>query len=452
MLHHIPKVKLFSLLTDLLLINLAFAITNLIIFDTLWVDGWAYPSLFIFINISAFLTYFISNQNSLDATFQYRQVIRAAIEYYILIIGFIFIYWFSIDSNKYFKVHLLLFFSLLFLFLLFSKIIYLHISRKWKLYEQKDNYLIIGHSKLSEQLKLKILKQHWLGYNEVLTLHSNATISEIIQTIQKNNIVKVYINIQDYFLSKEIYDELRSMAESFFLNFHIFSPFLNKMSTNSKQILIGDIPTYILFGVPLDGSLNQTIKRIFDIIFSLCFISFILIWLFPIVYILINLDSKGPVFYKQKRNGLNNIIFNCFKFRSMYYIKNPTEFKITEKNDSRVTKIGKFLRKTSIDELPQFINVLFGDMSIVGPRPHALEHNNQYIDIIEKFNSRHLIKPGLTGLAQVKGYRGEVNSDEDMQGRIKFDRYYIYNWSFWFDLKIIYWTVKNILLGDPKAY
>ena len=140
MLHHIPKVKLFSLLTDLLLINLAFAITNLIIFDTLWVDGWAYPSLFIFINISAFLTYFISNQNSLDATFQYRQVIRAAIEYYILIIGFIFIYWFSIDSNKYFKVHLLLFFSLLFLFLLFSKIIYLHISRKWKLYEQKDNY------------------------------------------------------------------------------------------------------------------------------------------------------------------------------------------------------------------------------------------------------------------------------------------------------------------------
>ena len=301
MLHHIPKVKLFSLLTDLLLINLAFAITNLIIFDTLWVDGWAYPSLFIFINISAFLTYFISNQNSLDATFQYRQVIRAAIEYYILIIGFIFIYWFSIDSNKYFKVHLLLFFSLLFLFLLFSKIIYLHISRKWKLYEQKDNYLIIGHSKLSEQLKLKILKQHWLGYNEVLTLHSNATISEIIQTIQKNNIVKVYINIQDYFLSKEIYDELRSMAESFFLNFHIFSPFLNKMSTNSKQILIGDIPTYILFGVPLDGSLNQTIKRIFDIIFSLCFISFILIWLFPIVYILIKLDSKGPVFYKQKR-------------------------------------------------------------------------------------------------------------------------------------------------------
>jgi putative colanic acid biosynthesis UDP-glucose lipid carrier transferase len=202
---------------------------------------------------------------------------------------------------------------------------------------------------------------------------------------------------------------------------------------------------------PLDKPVNQIVKRIFDIIFSILVIVFFLSWLIPLIGLLIKLESKGNIFFTQKRNGINYEPFYCYKFRSM----RPNELadkKQVSKDDDRITKIGKVLRKTSIDELPQFFNVLKGEMSVVGPRPHMVKENERFLKQVDKFMGRHYVKPGVTGLAQVKGYRGEVKTTEDITNRVKYDLHYIENWSFWLDLKIIVFTVLDVIRGDEKAY
>jgi putative colanic acid biosynthesis UDP-glucose lipid carrier transferase len=192
------------------------------------------------------------------------------------------------------------------------------------------------------------------------------------------------------------------------------------------------------------------IKRFFDISFSILVIVFLLSWLIPLLAILIKLESKGPVFFKQGRPGMEENEFVCYKFRSMYI--NKTTEKEASKDDPRVTKMGRFMRKTSIDELPQFINVLLGDMSVVGPRPHLWSQNKEYGNRVKKYMIRHCVKPGITGLAQVSGFRGEITAERDMVNRIKFDVFYIENWSLILDLKIISQTIINIFKGDKKAY
>ena len=203
--------------------------------------------------------------------------------------------------------------------------------------------------------------------------------------------------------------------------------------------------------IPLDESRNQFIKRIFDIIFSSAFLILIMSWLLPIITIIIKLDSKGPVFFRQLRSGESNKPFWCFKFRTMI-VNLESDSKQATKDDPRITKLGHFLRMTSIDELPQFINVFIGNMSVVGPRPHMLRHTEEYSRLIEKFLGRHYVKPGITGLAQCMGYRGETKDLTDMENRVRLDRYYIENWTFWLDIKIIFLTVVSLIRGSDKAF
>ena len=203
--------------------------------------------------------------------------------------------------------------------------------------------------------------------------------------------------------------------------------------------------------IPLDNVFNRLLKRSFDIVFSLFVTVFILSWLIPIVGILIKLESKGAVFFIQERNGENNIIFKCLKFRSM----TPNDYSDSQqavRNDPRVTKIGAFLRNTSLDEMPQFLNVLIGDMSVVGPRPHTIPMNRVFKTQIEKYNSRHKIRPGITGLAQVKGFRGEIENHHQIRSRVKLDYFYIQKWTIWFDLKICVKTVFELIRNRENAY
>jgi len=203
--------------------------------------------------------------------------------------------------------------------------------------------------------------------------------------------------------------------------------------------------------IPLDNAVNGFAKRAFDIIFSVLVIVFILSWLIPLVGLLIKLESRGPVFFIQKRNGINNNVFECLKFRSM----TPNDYGDTMqavKNDPRVTKIGAFLRNTSLDEMPQFINVLLGDMSIVGPRPHTIPMNETFKTQIHRYNSRHKIRPGITGLAQIRGYRGEIENPHQIKSRVRLDSFYINNWSFLLDLGIMVKTVHELLFNRENAY
>ena len=202
---------------------------------------------------------------------------------------------------------------------------------------------------------------------------------------------------------------------------------------------------------PLHAAYILALNLSFDILFS----TVILVTIFPILYIvvgiMIKLSSPGPILFKQKRTGLYGQDFRCYKFRTMKVNAQADSLQAV-KDDPRKTKVGDFLRRTNLDEFPQFINVLRGEMSVVGPRPHMLKHTEQYSALIDKYMVRHLVKPGVTGWAQVTGYRGETKTLEQMEGRVKRDVWYIENWSFFLDLKIIVVTVINMFKGEKNAY
>jgi putative colanic acid biosynthesis UDP-glucose lipid carrier transferase len=202
---------------------------------------------------------------------------------------------------------------------------------------------------------------------------------------------------------------------------------------------------------PLQNAYNRLTKRIFDLIFSMLVIVFVLSWLYPILAYLIKKQSPGPVLFKQLRTGKKNEAFWCYKFRSMQ----STGFDASQqaqKGDARVTPIGQFIRRTSLDEMPQFFNVLLGSMSVVGPRPHMLQHTKDYNDQINNFMVRHFIKPGITGLAQISGLRGETKKVSDMKRRVNADIDYLQHWSLAKDVKICFLTVIVTLKGDEKAF
>jgi putative colanic acid biosynthesis UDP-glucose lipid carrier transferase len=213
--------------------------------------------------------------------------------------------------------------------------------------------------------------------------------------------------------------------------------FISKIST---------VPYISINKLPLDNTVNIYLKRGFDIVFSLLVITLILSWLIPLLGLIIKSGSKGPIFFIQKREGYRGKLFECIKFRTMI-VNEESDTTMADDNDKRLTKFGKFLRLSTIDEMPQFINVFFGDMSIVGPRPHPVKLNEEYRNKILKFNKRHRYKPGITGLSQVSGYSGFISSLNDMNKRVKTDVFYFKNWSFLLDLKIIFKTFLIMAKG-----
>jgi putative colanic acid biosynthesis UDP-glucose lipid carrier transferase len=257
----------------------------------------------------------------------------------------------------------------------------------------------------------------------------------------KYNITELYIPVSSY--SEETIEEISSYCENSFIRLRLIFDW-NKLG--SKKINVKQLSqTTVLYiaATPLDDPYNALVKRTFDVVFSLLATLFIFSWLFPIIAIAVKLSSKGPVFFKQKRSGLNNYQFNCYKFRSMR-INQDADMKQATQDDPRITKVGHFLRKTSLDELPQFINVISGNMSIIGPRPHMLKHTEIYSELIGNFMERHAIKPGITGLAQIKGYRGEIDDFSLLQNRVRFDRFYVNNWTLFFDIRIVARTFLSI--------
>jgi Undecaprenyl-phosphate glucose phosphotransferase len=213
----------------------------------------------------------------------------------------------------------------------------------------------------------------------------------------------------------------------------------------------GAVPVSRLRHEPLDRRGNRLLKRTFDVVFAFLVITLVFSWLFPILAVLIKLSSKGPVFFKQVRLGERKKKFTCYKFRSMR-MNAEADSKQATRSDPRVTRIGAFLRKSNLDEMPQFFNVLLGQMSVVGPRPHPLKLNDQFRDIIDKYMVRHFVRPGITGWAQVSGFRGETRTPELMEKRVEMDIWYLEHWSFLLDLKIVVKTVTNMFKKDEMAY
>ena len=342
----------------------------------------------------------------------------------------------------------------------FSKKIYQSLRMKGK---NVRNLLIIGSNdlgmaffdfiKLNGQFGYKVVGFIDSTKNDRLNGLYKGQIDEIERIICENKADEIIIALPDF--NKRQIDYIISIGEKKAIRTRIIPEYFKFNSNKFKMEMFGNFPMITVRDEPLNQSHCRFVKRIIDILISLFICIFIFSWLFPIVALLIKLDSKGNIFYTQERWGQNNKHFKFFKFRTMKVDSQLVvkgKFQQTTENDPRITKIGAFLRKTSIDELPQFFNVIMGNMSIVGPRPHAVPHNMESQVKINNYSIRHWVKPGITGWAQVNGLRGETKDFNLMRKRVEFDIWYIENWTFWLDVRIFTMTVYNFVKGDMMAY
>ena len=282
---------------------------------------------------------------------------------------------------------------------------------------------------------------------QIVELEAEGIQLEKLEKINKSHpISEIFIPLSGY--DENQVEELSNFCDNNFIRLRLIFDW-KKVGARKLHLSSYNQTTVLKVALtPLDDQYNALVKRVFDLVFSLVLMIFLFSWLFPILAIIVKLSSKGPVFFKQKRSGINNKGFNCYKFRSMRQ-NTDADLKQATRNDPRITKIGAILRKTSLDELPQFINVIKGQMSIIGPRPHMLKHTEQYSNLVGNFMNRHAIKPGITGLAQIKGFRGEIDDFALLQNRVRLDRFYVNNWTLFFDVKIVFLTVFT-LFKDHK--
>lgn len=314
------------------------------------------------------------------------------------------------------------------------------------------NVMFLGNETSARKILKNIISERKdFGY-KVFEYDSETIVLEDLRNFwAKMGIHTLFLPASDSGIPEDLLNGIYAAAENAQVKITLVPNFVQDDFFEFELSYLETQPLLIQAKFPLDYFSNYFFKRSFDVIFSLLILILVGSWLFPIIAILIRINSKGPVFFKQQRYGFHDEVFECLKFRTMIPNEHSSS-KTTEVNDSRITSVGKFLRKTSLDEMPQFLNVLKGEMSVVGPRPHMLLVDDYYKPRIGRYSIRSLVKPGITGLAQVKGLRGD-NGDMkiEMRKRVLADAFYVKNWSLVLDLIIIFRTVLLLMLGDKKA-
>lgn len=387
-------------------------------------------------------------EHVLGRTFKLVFYLMAAV--FVIIVG--------LKYNEVSRTRLLAFSSLFFVATTMGRIAFISVLKRLrrKGYNFR-NVIIIGAGKAGFDIRETLSGDLSYGYRVLGFFDDNVSVpgvlgktGEAIAYISSHPVHEIYIAMQNY-ETPEI-RELTSYCERNFIRIR-FVPYFRNFTKSRKVELsfYGNIPVVSLRKEPLESAMNRIIKYGFDVFFTTCLFITIFWWLFPILILLVKMSSPGPVFFKQQRSGKNNRSFWCYKFRTMKVNTLSDELQAT-RNDTRITAIGKILRKTSLDELPQFINVLKGDMSIVGPRPHMLKHTEEYSELINNYLVRHFAKAGITGWAQVNGFRGETKNVEQMEKRVEFDIWYIENWSFLLDLRIIMRTLALVFFKNKNTY
>ena len=352
---------------------------------------------------------------------------------------------------------LLLIYIVLSIFLF--KVLSFFILKKYRsLGNNSRSTVVVGFDESSKNIIKLFNSKSNLGYKYLGFFSDKAhnskkhigSIEDVFEYVIQNSVDEIYCSLT--ILSKEQINKINKFALDRNIFLRLIPNSIELYSKNQSVEFYDD--TLMVLNVnklPFDFAENFYVKRTFDILFSLFACIFLLFWLMPILWIVVRLESKGALIFKQKREGINGHEFVCYKIRSMKINEFSDKMHAT-KNDARVTKVGAFLRKTSMDELPQFFNVLLGDMSVVGPRPHLESLSLEYQRDVNDYLKRHIVKPGITGLAQISGYRGEIKRRSDIKNRVRLDIFYIENWSFFLDVKIIIQTVLNVFKGDETAY
>ncbi len=361
------------------------------------------------------------------------------------------------------RLRLFFFYMIFFVLLMVSR----YFSMKLLKYIRAKGYnfktfIVVGANESGEKIRKILAKDLTYGYKFLGFFDENINASivnpssvlggfnAIRQFVTEKKIDEMYVSL--HIDNIEIINELTRICEQNMVRIKFIPDF--QLYTKSSKVEVAfyeNTPVLMFRTEPLELVVNRLAKKAFDIVFSVSVILLIFPWLFPIIMLIIKIESPGPIFFKQERSGRDNRTFMCFKFRSMY-VNGLAHKKQAEKGDSRITKFGAFIRKTSIDELPQFFNVFYGDMSVVGPRPHMVNLAKEYSDLINNYLVRQYAKPGITGWAQVNGYRGETKVLSDMESRVEYDIWYIENWSLLLDVKIIVKTIINIFKGEENAY
>ena len=345
--------------------------------------------------------------------------------------------------------------------LLLNRFLYLGIKNYFKnSHHLIKKVIILGYNdtakKLATYFEEDAINTQLIGYIEnqqnIYELSNYpvlADIDEALEIAKRFEVQEIFSTITPE-QNKAIYS-LMYEAEKECIRFKIV-PNLSVFITREVHIeYFGELPILSLRIEPLDDFGNRVKKRVLDIVVSSLVIILVLSWLIPLLGLLIFLESKGPIFFKQLRTGKNKKAFYCLKFRSMRFNKDA-DLKQATQNDRRITSVGRFIRKTSLDEFPQFINVFKGEMSLVGPRPHMLQHTFDYSKVADDYMVRQFIKPGITGWAQINGYRGEINNPEQIQMRVNKDLWYLENWTLWLDIQILFLTLYHVFRGDKNAY
>jgi putative colanic acid biosysnthesis UDP-glucose lipid carrier transferase len=385
-----------------------------------------------------------------------KKTIKAFIIFATGILTFVFLY-----HYPYSRLFILINFTGFFLFLMITRITMIGVFYSMnKTSGSSKRIVVVGYNEVAKKFveRFSVTRKDFRvdGYfedagqiSELSKLPIIGNINECIDYAISHNIHEIYSTISPE-KNENIY-EMAKQAEKSFIRFKFIPDFKLYVNRETYIEYQDNFPILSLRPEPLEEVGNSIKKRIFDIIFSLIVIIFLLSWLIPILAILIKLSSRGNVFFKQVRSGKNNVQFTCYKLRTMAR-NNEAHTKQVTFNDSRITPLGRFFRKTNLDELPQFVNVLLGNMSIIGPRPHMLVHTNMYSKALGEYMIRHFLKPGITGWAQVNGHRGEIKDEDQLRSRIEHDIWYMENWSIWLDMKITWLTIYNTVKGDKNAY
>ena len=448
------KLMILYLLTDLIILNLSiFAIVSISDVMT-FRDYHVLSSYMLHANLSWVITYFTLSKNNLFLRDGYfNRVKRITYRVFNFVVVALVLAYLFMPRTTYSRLFLLEYSALFYI----GKLGYYYfLYRYLTLLREKgihvNRAIIVGRNETAKNLNRLIEYNPTLGYKFIgYVSDENYKDKEIIgKTHELEKLIKEH-QIEIVFVSLSLFKESLNSKEylrmcnrtGVRLRFVPDNQQWFKKTTNMEKV--GQLMMINPQEIPLDNFESQFSKRMFDIVFSSLVILLLLSWLLPILAIVLKLNSKGPVFFVQKRTGINNKTFKCLKFRSMK-VNSESDIKQAVDGDSRITALGNFMRKSNIDELPQFFNVLFGHMSVVGPRPHMLKHTDQYSGLIEGYLVRHYVKPGITGYAQISGYRGETDELWKMERRVQYDMNYLENWNLWWDMKIILMT----LIGEKR--
>lgn len=442
--------RILQLIGDVVLLNAIFAVAGWIRFDDLRVENEEYYNyyiqLLVFFNLMWALLSVGLKIYELKPGTEIRTAVGRALNAVIIHLALFAVLAFSLKGDYYSRLFLIYFYTAFGVLVLVSRMLFITLWRSWlRTGRYARSIWLVGESDAGSTFKVEIESHPEYGYRIIEHFTSIDQAHKALEAGNKPTEIYCAFTRGDATLG-----EWYALAETEGIRFR-FLPDLKWTNIRHANVeLLGEVPVLIPRKEPLSYWHARLIKRVFDLVISLLVLLTILWWLLPILALLIRIDSKGNPFFVQRRSGLNGNEFACLKLRTMT-AGHGNEAQQAKEGDSRITAVGAFLRRTSLDEMPQFINVILGQMSIVGPRPHMLEHTESYRERIDEFMVRHWIKPGITGLAQAMGLRGETKEDSDMADRVKADVYYLEHWSILLDVKVFFWTIGNVLTGRNKG-